>query len=69
MNTFIVRDCSDGDIYGIVTTDKSQEEIQAIIDDVKSTYEDYNTEILKERFMEEDISYEDFDFSGETVYF
>jgi hypothetical protein len=55
-NEFLVCDSDNECIYGTVRTDKSKEEVQNIINDVKRI-EFYSSWDLEERFDEEGISY------------
>ena len=68
MNRYLVRDLSEPEeIYGIIETDKSEEEIQEIIDDVKADKEGcYDLEDVKERLCDEGIAFIETDA---TVYF
>lgn len=64
-NEFLICDLDNECIYGTVRTDKSKEEVQKIINDVKKI-ESYSSWDLEERFDEESISYTN---SCEKVYF
>jgi hypothetical protein len=64
-NEFLICDLDNECIYGTVRTDKSKEEVQKIINDVKKI-ESYDSWDLEERFDEEGISYTN---SCEKVYF
>lgn len=68
MNRYLVRDLSEPEeIYGIIETDKSEEEIQEIINDVKADNEGcYELEDVKERLCDEGIAFIETDA---TVYF
>lgn len=64
-NEFLVCDSDNECIYGTVRTNKSKEEVQNIINDVKRI-EFYSSWDLEERFDEEGISYTE---SCAKVYF
>lgn len=68
MNRYLVRDLSEPEeIYGIIETDKSEEEIQEIINDVKADKEGcYELEDVKERLCDEGVAFIETDA---TVYF
>lgn len=58
MNTIIVHDSYDEDVYGIITTKITPYKVQRMIDKLKDDNpEDYNTEMLKEMLLENGIDF------------
>ena len=57
MNVYYVKDTYDYDVTGIVLTDKTQEEVQNIIDEATSKNEDDRFDSMLDAFKENGITF------------